>query len=195
GVLHPPAAGQLFARVAEAGPIGDAGRADTAASAAAARSTATAASRASGRPSPAALLDPARVEVTVRNGTGIGRQAGRAAAELQAKGFTRAEAGGNAPPASTSSVGYPAGRAEEAAALATALGLPAGSVRQSASLGAKDALVVVLGTDYTGPAAGTPAASAGTAGASAGPDAPPTPSGTPADLQRVAADDTGVCAR
>ncbi|GAA5000437.1 LCP family protein [Kitasatospora paranensis] len=214
-VLRQPSAGQLFALVAADRPLGDAattattatGRADGTGSGtssdgrtatARARSSATAASRASGRPTPLPLLDPAEVEVTVRNGTGVGRQAGRAAADLQAKGFTKAEVGDNARPVSASSIGYPVGHAEEAAALATALGLPAGAIRQNASLGAKDALVVVIGTDYTGPAPGGPGTtgSAGSSGSSAAAvPASPMPSGTPTDIQRVQADDTDLCAK
>jgi hypothetical protein len=215
-VLRQPSAGQLFALLAADRPLGDAvpsrtgsatGTADGSGmgggtssdgrtATARARSSATAASRASGRPTPLPLPDPAEVEVTVRNGTGVGRQAGRAAADLQAKGFTKAEVGGNTQPVSASSIGYPVGHAEEAAALATALGLPAGAIRQNASLGAKDALVVVIGTDYTDPVPGGPGAtgSAGRNSAAAVP-ASPTPSGTPTDIQRVQADDTDLCAK
>jgi hypothetical protein len=209
-VLRQPSAGQLFALVAADRPLGDAtttatGRdggsgtsSDGRTATARARSSATAASRASGRPTPLPLLDPAEVEVTVRNGTGVGRQAGRAAADLQAKGFTKAEVGDNARPVSASSIGYPAGHAEEAAALATALGLPAGAIRQNASLGAKDALVVVIGTDYTGPVPGGPGATGSAGGsvssAAAAPSSP-MPSGTPTDIQRVQADDTDLCAK
>ncbi|MFD0528543.1 LytR C-terminal domain-containing protein [Kitasatospora arboriphila] len=101
--------------------------------------------------------------MTVRNGSGVGRQAGRATAELQAKGFSKAAVGGNTQAAAASSIGYPAGRAEEAAALATALGLPTDSVRQSAKLSPEDGLVVVLGRDYVPPAASAGPAAPGAA--------------------------------
>ena len=206
--LRQPDATQLFALLAEDRPIdapaaagapsgsGPAGAASAAAGGRGPRSGSTAASRATGRPSVPPLLDPARVEVTVQNGSGIGRQAGRATAELQAKGFTQATVGGNARPAEASSVGYPAGHAREAAALAAALGLPAGSVRQRASLDTGGALVVVLGRDYTTPPPGSPAADGGRTGsATAVPGPVPAPAGPPKNLQRIQADDSDVCAR
>ncbi|WP_263105116.1 LCP family protein [Kitasatospora sp. DSM 101779] len=199
--LRQPDAAQLFALVAADRPLDSAAPAASspgvsAASAAGvgARSSATPASRASGHPGLGPLLDPSEVEVTVRNGSGVGRQAGRATAELQAKGFSKATVGGNTQAAAASSIGYPAGRAEEAAALAAALGLPADSVRQSARLSAGDGLVVVLGRDYA-----APTAAAGTGAAGTGPSSPasaaPLPTAVPKNLQRVQADDTDVCAK
>ncbi|MEW1913557.1 LCP family protein [Kitasatospora sp. NPDC085895] len=199
--LRQPDAAQLFALVAAdrsldpAAPAApSAGASAAGAAGVAARSSATPASRASGHPGLGPLLDPSEVEVTVRNGSGVGRQAGRATAELQAKGFSKAAVGGNTRAAAASSIGYPAGRAEEAAALATALGLPIGSVRQSAKLSPEDGLVVVLGRDYV-----PPAGSAGPAASGAGPSSPasavPLPTAPPENLQRVRADDTDVCAK
>nr|WP_257019174.1 LCP family protein [Streptomyces sp. TLI_235] len=198
-VLRQPDASQLFAMVAADRPL-DAAAPGSAApspggSAAGAgggpRSSATPASRASGHPGLGPLLDPSDVEVTVRNGSGVGRQAGRATAELQAKGFTRATVGGNTRATADSSIGYPAGRADQAAALAAALGLPADAVRQNAQLSSADGLVVVLGRDYVAPA-GTAGAAAGGPSASAS-TAPP--DAAPKNLQRVRADDTDVCAK
>ncbi|MDH6124087.1 LCP family protein [Kitasatospora sp. GP82] len=132
---------------------------------------------ASGVPS-APPVDPAQVKVTVRNGTGQPGRAGKAATSLQGKGFTNAAAGRDAETAATSTVSYPPGRADQAAALATALGLPAGAARENSRYGARDPLVAVLGKDYTG--VGGPA---------------PVPTEVPKDLQRVQADDTEVCAK
>ncbi|WP_052391439.1 LCP family protein [Streptomyces sp. NRRL B-24484] len=194
--LRQPDASQLFALVAADRPLDPAGSAAPSPGPAgpAARSSATPASRASGHPALGPLLDPSEVEVTVRNGSGVGRQAGRATAQLQARGFSRATVGGNTQASASSSIGYPAGRAEEAAALATALGLPADAVRQSARLGPEDGLVVVLGRDWV-----APAGDAGTGAAGTGPSAPasaaPPPAAPPKNLQRVQADDTDVCAK
>lgn len=199
--LRQPDAAQLFALIAadrsiEAAAAPPTPTAGGTAATPAGRSTTAPVSRSSVRPPVPALLDPSGIEVTVRNGTGVGRQAGQATADLRAKGFTQATVGGNARAAASSSVGYPAGRAKEAAALAAALGLPAGSVRQSTSLDTGDALVVVLGRDYT--ATATPGAAAGgPSGASAAgtPSPVPVPTAPPKNLQRVQADDEDVCAR
>ncbi|MEV6211959.1 LCP family protein [Kitasatospora sp. NPDC051914] len=213
--LRQPDAAQLFSLIAadrpldSPAPAADASGNDTGASAGAAassaavdrtpggpRSTTTPASRASGHPGIGPLVDPAEVDVIVRNGSGVGQQAGRATAELQAQGFSRATVGGNAQAAAASSIGYPAGRAEEAAALAAALGLPADSVRQSASLGTGDGLVVVLGRDYD-PAAGDPsgAGTAAVGGTAAAVSPSPPPAVPPKNLQRLQADDSDVCAK
>ncbi|MGW4803708.1 LCP family protein, partial [Kitasatospora sp. NPDC004272] len=123
-------------------------------------------------------VDPAGVKVTVRNGSGVGKQAAKVATALQDKGFALAVAGNNADPAATSTVSYPAGHEDEAQAVAAALGLPGTAVQAGSKLTAKDGLVVVIGKDFTD-AGSTPSAA---------------PSEAPKDIQRVQADDTNVCA-
>ncbi|MFJ9520588.1 LCP family protein [Kitasatospora sp. NPDC101801] len=131
-------------------------------------------------PAPTApQVDAATVRATVRNGTGAAGQAGKAVAALAGKGFTEAGPGKDAAVVATSSIGYPRGKADQAAALAVALGLPVETAKESSTLGAKDSLQVVLGKDYT--ALGKPAA--------------PVPTEAPKDLQRVQADDVNVCAK
>ncbi|MEV4616468.1 LCP family protein [Kitasatospora sp. NPDC049258] len=126
-------------------------------------------------------VDAAAVRVTVRNGTGQPQQAAKAVTALQGKGFGKAATGSNADAAQASTVSYPAGKGDQAAALAAALGLPASAAQQSSQLGAKDSLVVVLGKDFLGGGAAAGAAAA--------------PAEAPKDLQRVQADDTNVCAK
>ncbi|AUG77565.1 Putative lytR family regulatory protein [Kitasatospora sp. MMS16-BH015] len=170
-VLRQPDAGQLFAMIATDRPL-------TAAPAAAPAPT-TPASPASPTEAPASpAVDPGSVAVTVRNGTGIGGQAGKAVATLRGKGYDRATVGSDAEPAATGTVSYPSGHGAEAAALAAALGLPPDAARE----GGGDTLVVVLGRD-----------SGGTVASSAVPTAAPT--GVPADLQRLQADDEAACAK
>ncbi|MFC8718925.1 LCP family protein [Kitasatospora sp. NPDC057198] len=123
-------------------------------------------------------VDAAGVKVTVRNGSGVAKQAAKVATTLQDKGFALAVAGNNADAAASSTVSYPAGHEDEAQAVAAALGLPATAVQAGGKLGAKDGIVVVVGKDFTG-AGGTPSAA---------------PSEAPKDIQRVQADDTNVCA-
>ncbi|MGW2544715.1 LytR C-terminal domain-containing protein [Kitasatospora sp. NPDC001574] len=120
--------------------------------------------------------------MTVRNGTGTPGQAQQAVDRLRTQGFAKAATGANAATVPTTTVSHPAGKADEAAALATALGLPADAVKADPKAGAKDGLVVVLGKDLP-----TAQAQVGT------PSAVPTEA--PKDLQRVQADDTDVCAK
>ncbi|MER8188233.1 LCP family protein [Kitasatospora sp. NPDC094015] len=127
-------------------------------------------------------VDAGAVRVTVRNGTGQPQQAAKAVTALQGKGFDQAGTGSNATVAQASTVSYPAGKGDQAAALAAALGLPASAAQQSSQLGAKDALVVVLGKDSLGGGTGGSAAAA-------------VPTEAPKDLQRVQADDADVCAK
>ncbi|WP_405017702.1 LCP family protein [Kitasatospora sp. NBC_00070] len=131
-------------------------------------------------PAPTApQVDAAAVRATVRNGTGAAGQAGKAVTALAGKGFTEVGPGKDAAVVTTSSISYPRGKADQAAALAVALGLPVDTAKESSTLGAKDSLQVVLGKDYT--ALGKPAA--------------PVPTEAPKDLQRVQADDVNVCAK
>ncbi|MFE2109042.1 LCP family protein [Kitasatospora sp. NPDC059463] len=182
-VLKQPDAGQLFSMVGNdrslTGTADSAGAAPAAPSAAA-TSAAPAAPAAPTTAAPAApAADVQQLRVTVRNGSGTPGQAQQAVDRLQAKGYTRAATAANAPVAAATTLSHPAGKAAEAAALATALGLPADAVRADPKLGAKDGLVLVLGKDA--------------AAAAATPSAPATEA--PKDLQRVQADDTDVCAK
>ncbi|MFE6866442.1 LCP family protein [Kitasatospora sp. NPDC057692] len=181
-ILKQPDAGQLFSMVA-----GDRSLTEGAAAPAPASPTSPAAPTASAAPTaPAAPAAPAvdvkEQRVTVRNGSGTPGQAQQTVDRLQAKGYARAATSANAPVTATTTVSHPAGKAAEAAALATALGLPADAVKADPKLGAKDGLVLVLGKD-------APAAAA----AAATPSAQATEA--PKDLQRVQADDTDVCAK
>ncbi|BAJ28760.1 MULTISPECIES: LCP family protein [Kitasatospora] len=172
-VLKPNDAQQLFAMIAADRSLTDVPEPSAAPSAAPA-TTAAAAPAAPAAPK----VDAAGVKVTVRNGSGTAKLAGKAADALQAKGFALAVAGNNADPAATSAVTYPAGHADEAKAVAAALGLPETAAEASSRLGAKDGVVVVLGKDFT-TAGSTPSAA---------------PTEAPKDIQRVQADDTNVCA-
>ncbi|MFI9332864.1 LCP family protein [Kitasatospora sp. NPDC052868] len=182
-VLKQPDAGQLFSMIAT-----DRSLTETAAPAPAAP-VAPGAPAAAPSPAPAAPGAPAvssapavsakDVRVTVRNGSGTPGQAQQAVDRLQAKGFGKAATAANAAATATTSVSYPAGHAEQAAALATALGLPAEAVKEDPKAGARDALVLVLGKDVL--AAPATAAAA--------------PTEAPKDLQRVQADDTDICAK
>ncbi|GAA4851596.1 LCP family protein [Kitasatospora terrestris] len=170
-VLKDPDAKQLFAMIA-----GDKSLTDVPQPAA----SAPAPSAAPTTEAPAVpQVDAKAVKVTVRNGSGVAQQATKGATALQGKGFTLAAPGSNADPAATSVVQYPAGKADQAAAVAAALGLPASAAQQSSRLGAKDGLVVVVGKDYADGTALTAAA----------------PTEAPKDLQRVQADDENVCAK
>ncbi|MFE2915380.1 LCP family protein [Kitasatospora indigofera] len=174
-VLKQPDAGRLFSMVA-----GDRSLTDAPAPQSPAAGAATAAPAPSASAAPA--VDPGTVPVTVRNGTGTPGQAQQTVDRLRAAGFTRAATAANATATAASSIGYPAARAGQAAALATALGLPETALRADPRAGAKDPLVVVLGKDATG------AAAAATAPGAA-------PAEAPEDLQRVEADDAGLCAK
>ncbi|MFC8452283.1 LCP family protein [Kitasatospora sp. NPDC057223] len=176
-VLKQPDAGQLFSMIA-------ADRSLTEASDGASPTTApTAPDGSPGTTAPAApAVDAATVPVSVRNGTGTPGQAQKAVDRLRAAGFARAATAANAPAAATSTLGYPAARAAEAAALADALGLPSGALTENPRGAAGDRLLLVLGKDAL---TASPGASAPAAG----------PAGAPADLQRVEADDTALCAK
>ncbi|MFC5645654.1 LCP family protein [Kitasatospora cinereorecta] len=173
-VLKEPDAKQLFGMIAGDKSLTDVpGQADASAAAAPSAAPTTEA--------PAApQVDAKSVRVTVRNGTGTTGQAAKAVTALQGKGFTQAGPGSNAEPSAASVISYPAGKADQAAALAAALGLPDTAAQQSSKLGAKDALVVTLGKDY-GAGGGAPAAAV--------------PTEAPKDLQRVQADDENLCAK
>ncbi|MET8703564.1 LCP family protein [Kitasatospora sp. NPDC004723] len=190
-VLKQPDAGQLFSMVGgdrsltgAVDPAAPQAAATTAPAAAAPAATAPATAAAGtpeAAPSAAApVVDAKQLRVTVRNGSGTPGQAQQAVDRLQAKGYARAATSANAPVAAATTVSHPAGRAAEAAALATALGLPADAVKADPKLTAKDGLVLVLGKDAPAAAAATPSAPATEA---------------PKDLQRVQADDTDVCAK
>ncbi|WP_406199109.1 LCP family protein [Kitasatospora sp. NBC_01560] len=174
-VLKQPDAGQVFSLVA-----GD--RSLTEAPAAPAPASPGTSDPAAAAPAPTATapaVDTKDTRVTVRNGSGTPGQAQQAVDKLRAKGFAKAATAANAAATPTTSVSYPAGSADEAGALATALGLPADAVREDPKAGAKDGLVLVLGKDVLA--------------APAAPGAAPTEA--PKDLQRVQADDTDVCAK
>ncbi|MFI5532220.1 LCP family protein [Kitasatospora sp. NPDC051853] len=128
---------------------------------------------------PAAAVDAAAVRVTVRNGSGTPGQAGKAVTTLKGKGFAQAGTGKDTATAATTTVSYPKGRAEQAAALAAALGLPAEAVKESSAIAAGEPLLLVLGKDA----------------AELGKPAVPVPAEAPKDLQRVQADDADVCAK
>ncbi|MCX5212601.1 LCP family protein [Kitasatospora sp. NBC_00240] len=177
-VLKQPDAGQLFSMVAGDRSLTDAPAPE---SPAAGQATAAPAPPAAG-PAAAPAVDPKAVPVTVRNGTGTPGQAQKTVDRLQAAGFTRAATAANATATAASSIGYPAARAGQAAALATALGLPEAALKEDPRAGAKDPLVVVLGKDAV--AAAQAAAAPGAAAAEA-----------PKDLQRVEADDADLCAK
>lgn len=167
-ILKQPDAGQVFALLA-----GD--RSLTTASAAAPSATPTP------TPTPAPStpgVDPKGVRATVRNGTGLGGQAGKAVTALQGKGFALAATGHDVDQAASSSVSYPPGHADEAAALAAALGLPGGAAQENSRAAARDALVVVLGKDFGGSGTSSPLQTE-----------------PPKDLERVQADDTDACAK
>ncbi|MBP0455479.1 LCP family protein [Kitasatospora sp. RG8] len=177
-VLKQPDAGQVFSLVAN-----DRSLTETAAPAAPSAPAAPGTTApAAAAPSPTATtpaVDAKDVRVTVRNGSGTPGQAQQAVDKLRAKGFAKAATAANAPATPATSISYPAGKSAEAAALAAALGLPADAAKEDPKAGARDGLVLVLGTD-------APAAPA-TPGAA--------PTEAPKDLQRVQADDTDVCAK
>ncbi|MFB7477197.1 LCP family protein [Kitasatospora sp. NPDC056184] len=186
-ILKQPDAGQLFSMVAgdrslTEGAATAAPTAPTAPAAPGAASTAPASPTASAAPEAptAPAVDVKEQRVTVRNGSGTPGQAQQTVDRLQAKGYARAATSANAPVTATTTVSHPAGKAADAAALATALGLPADAVKADPKLGAKDGLVLVLGKDAPAAAAATPSAPATEA---------------PKDLQRVQADDADVCAK
>ncbi|MER7708301.1 LCP family protein [Kitasatospora sp. NPDC097605] len=186
-VLKQPDAGQLFSMIGNdrsltapaATPEATAGASAAASTAPAAAPTASAGATAPAAPT-APVADAKELRVTVRNGSGTPGQAQQTVDRLQAKGYARAATAANAPVTAATTIAHPAGKAAEAAALATALGLPADAVKADPKLGAKDGLVLVLGKV-------APAAAAAT------PSTPVTEA--PKDLQRVQADDTDVCAK
>ncbi|MFI6445371.1 LCP family protein [Kitasatospora sp. NPDC050543] len=185
-VLKQPDAGQVFSLIAADRSLTDspepaAGSGEPTGAPSAGAPSAAPSAASSTAPS-AAAVDAKDIRVTVRNGSGAPGQAQKTVDRLQAQGFTRAATAANAPATATSTLSYPAGRAEQAAALAGALGLPAGAIKQDARAGAKDPLVLVLGSDAptAGASSSTPAVTAAEA---------------PKDLQRVQADDTDICAK
>ncbi|MFJ8437034.1 LCP family protein [Kitasatospora sp. NPDC094019] len=181
-VLKQPDAAQLFSMVGgDRSLTGPAAGAET--PAASAPAAAPAASGSAAPTAAAAAVDAKELRVTVRNGTGTPGQAQRTVDRLVAKGYAKAATAANAPVAATTSVSHPAGKAAEAAALATALGLPADAVKADPKLGARDGLVLVLGKDAPAAAAAAEAAAA------------PVASEAPKDLQRVQADDIDACAK
>jgi LCP family protein required for cell wall assembly len=95
-------------------------------------------------------VDDAQVHVQVENGSGITGRAAAVTDTLTADGFQLAQARGNAASAESTTVYYPAGRADSAAAAANALGLPAEALQMSS---AYDQVTVVIGADW--PAGGT----------------------------------------
>ncbi|MFF7459530.1 LCP family protein [Kitasatospora sp. NPDC008115] len=189
-VLKQPDAGQLFSMVGGDRSLTGPAAAPQAPGTASAAATPEAAQAAPAAPSAAAPSTPSAaaapaadakaLRVAVRNGSGTPGQAQQTVDRLQAKGYARAATAANAPVAEATTIAHPAGKAAEAAALATALGLPADAVKADPKLGAKDGLVLVLGKD-------APAAAAAAASAPA--------TEAPKDLQRVQADDTDVCAK
>ncbi|MED7952382.1 LCP family protein [Streptomyces sp. BE303] len=183
-VAKQPDAGQLFSMIGNDRSLtGTAAPATPETAPAAGAPSATPSSAAAAAPSTAAAAADAKsVRVTVRNGTGTPGQAQQAVDRLRTQGFAKAATGANATTVPTTTVSHPVGKADEAAALATALGLPADAVKADPKAGAKDGLVVVLGKDLP-----TAQAQVGT------PSAVPTEA--PKDLQRVQADDTDVCAK
>ncbi|MFB6890494.1 LCP family protein [Kitasatospora sp. NPDC056327] len=182
-ILKQPDAGQLFSMVGSDRSLTGAPAA-TGAPGAAASTAAPAAPATQDAPTAAAApaADAKGLRVTVHNGSGTPGQAQQTVDRLKAKGYAKAATAANSPVAASTTVSHPAGKAAEAAALASALGLPADAVRADPKLGAGDGLVLVLGKD-------APAAAA----AAAAPGAVPTEA--PKDLQRVQADDTDVCAK
>ncbi|MFD8082902.1 LCP family protein [Kitasatospora sp. NPDC059722] len=171
-ILKQPDAGRLFSMIAADRSLTETSQGATAAPAAPETTAAP------GTPA-APAVDPKDVQVTVRNGSGAQGQSGATVDRLRAKGFTKAATGPNAPVAATSSIAYPAGQEEAATTLAAALGLPGDAARPDPKAAAKGPLVLVLGKDALAAPAAPSAA----------------PAEAPADLQRVQADDTDVCAK
>ena len=180
-VLKQPDAGQLFSMVAA-----DRSLTDTPSGAASTSAKPSGAASASAKPSGAAsptatgTVDTSAVAVTVRNGTRAPGRAQQTVDRLVAGAFPRAVTGANATAAATSTIGYPSGRAAQAAALAAALGLPDSALRENPGGVVRDPLVLVLGKDAPASAAAPTTAA---------------PTGAPKDLQRVEADDTALCAK
>ncbi|MEV7189290.1 LCP family protein [Kitasatospora sp. NPDC093102] len=173
-VLKQPDAQQLFAMIA-----GDRSLTETAAPPAP-EAPATGAAPASQAPTATAPAPATKgIQLTVRNGSGKRGQSGPTVEKLRAKGFDKAAVGSDAPLAETTTVSYPTGQEAQAYALAAALGLPGDAVRPAAKPDPKGGLLLVLGKDVLA--------------APANPTEAPTEA--PADLQRVQADDTDVCAK
>ena len=177
-VLKQPDAGQLFSMIAADHSLTDA----PAGPAASGSPSAAPSSASSTDPAVTPAVDAAAVPVTVRNGSGTPGQAQQAVDRLRAAGFARAATAANAPAVATTTLGYPAARSAQAAALAGALGLPAGALAENPRAGAGDPLLLVLGKDVltAAPTASAPAS---------------VPTEAPKDLQRVEADDTALCAK
>ncbi|MBV2154256.1 LCP family protein [Kitasatospora sp. SUK 42] len=170
-ILKQPDAGQVFSMIANDRSLTGTATPPPADGAAAPATSAPAATT----PSVAAE----DVRVTVRNGSGTRGRSGPTVEKLKAKGFTRAAVGSDAPAAAATTVSYPAGQEDRAAALTAALGLPADAARPNPKAGPNDPLLLVLGKD-----------------ASTAPSNPAdAPTEAPKDLQRMQADDTDVCAK
>lgn len=134
--------------------------------------TATATATETASDATAAAVNDALVHVQVQNGSGITGRAAAVADALTTDGFRLAQPNGNATAEATTTVYYPADRADSAAAVADALGLPPDALQESA---AHDEVTVVVGADWPAgggydPADG-PGASPPTGAASAPPEA------------------------
>ncbi|MEY9940803.1 LCP family protein required for cell wall assembly [Streptacidiphilus sp. MAP5-52] len=100
---------------------------------------------ASPTPTPAAAVDKSAVAVKVENGTSVTGRAGAVAQTLLDDGYSQQTTALTGPPATTTTLRYPAGRSAQAQAVAKSLGLPAGAVKQDSAVGS---IVLLIGADW-----------------------------------------------
>ncbi|MEU6323395.1 LCP family protein [Streptomyces sp. NPDC047009] len=104
------------------------------------KKSAAASATATGQP-----VDPARIAVTIENGTSIPGRASQLAAALTGKGFSQKTTTANAPTTQATTLTYGTGQKPQAQAVADALGLPTSHLKQTTSSG----LTLVIGGDWS----------------------------------------------
>jgi LCP family protein required for cell wall assembly len=179
-IVAQPYAQEMFQNIQNDVPYSSASGTKTSPSAGASAAPSTQAPAAA----PAAVNDAA-VRVRVLNGSAVAGRAGTIKDALVNDGFTLASVGGNANPASTTKVYYPAGRSDSAAAVQKSLGLPSSALTQSTAYAE---VTVVLGTDWT---SGTTFGGSGSGSSSSGSSAPTTAASAPAVSSLSNASDSG----
>ncbi len=140
---------------------------------------------------PAPAVDKATVHVDVQNASGATGRSTALAEALVGQGFKNAVRDTAAVPKSPSKLLYPAGKQDEAKALAASVGLPDSALKESTVSATH--LTLVVGTDWT---TGTqfPGAAAGGGGGGAAAAQPPAPTAMPTTAKsQNAADDANQC--
>jgi LCP family protein required for cell wall assembly len=155
----------VLENVSEAQPLFDAIKNDQPYSLAGTPSTSTSKSGATAGASPSPTVtqlpvDDAIVRAQVLNGTTVGGHATTVATGLISQGFSDAVQNGDAPATAKTVIYYPSGRAQSAAAVATALDIPSAQVQQSATY---SEVTVIIGADWTSGASFPAPAGTGTA--------------------------------